>query len=507
MIRHRAATTASSTSPTSFIEWHSSENDPSCLITGGCHQLKSDKMENLVQELCMLGLGTSEDVYRVLIPPLSQFDKLTNEAIADWCHQSLIAREDYMYSAMTFSGYQSLVAAIQHREVKDRFACRTAAIILGFLFRIHDDFKALESMGLQSTKDQLNETLRELLGSKNKAFRKSIESLMPILRRQQKTNKINRMWLTFGFDDSRLQIPPATDAVGENDFTFPDSTDVFGWTKENWEVFEGSTFVKEARYYKTLDLAGQSVLHNVIDVADEYYTTNDQPFLGILEGFAVYRLFKDSELLTAKGDKQTPLHRAAKFGLTDMVSELLFEGADPNAADFFERTALCFAAHNGNSSVIDLLCKKMNDGLDQLDRNRRNALHHAILNHQEAAALDLIRRKINVNELDFWMKTPIWYAATRGMETVVKALLETDGIQVQRLGFSDKGRELVTAKKEAKLQGHTKIVEMIEEWKRRHENPSKMESEDEQDKGKSSSRSGSTAVELKDMEEEEEAAE
>ena len=63
--------------------------------------------------------------------------------------------------------------------------------------------------------------------------------------------------------DLRLGIFSSADVSKECNFTFPNSTDVFGWIKEYWEVFDDD--IAGDYSYKTFDLAGQSVLHNAID--------------------------------------------------------------------------------------------------------------------------------------------------------------------------------------------------------------------------------------------------
>ena len=56
-------------------------------------QLKSDEIEALVQELQKTELGTFEEIYRTVIPPLSHFGRLPNEAVADWRNKDLIKQE------------------------------------------------------------------------------------------------------------------------------------------------------------------------------------------------------------------------------------------------------------------------------------------------------------------------------------------------------------------------------------------------------------------------------
>ena len=56
-------------------------------------RVKSEKVEMLVQELQSTGLGTSGEIYKMLIPPLSHFNKLPNEAMADFWNKMLIEDE------------------------------------------------------------------------------------------------------------------------------------------------------------------------------------------------------------------------------------------------------------------------------------------------------------------------------------------------------------------------------------------------------------------------------
>lgn len=80
-------------------------------------QLKSDKIETFVQKLQSIGLGTSKEIYEVLIPPLSHFNKLPNEALADWCNEGLIRQELSLRWEHTFGAYMELLNAVQHRKV------------------------------------------------------------------------------------------------------------------------------------------------------------------------------------------------------------------------------------------------------------------------------------------------------------------------------------------------------------------------------------------------------
>lgn len=456
-----AISQASSASPTSFRDivstFRSSGQD-------NPYQIKSDKIEKLVQELQRMGLATSEGIYRVLIPPLSHFDKLPNEAMADWSDERFkITREQRMNASNKFVGCRFLIRAVQGREVQDRFAHRTAAIMVGFLFRRHEDPPAWTPGRDGRCLKKFNKDLREFMKNENKTFSISILSLRPILKRQGKIERLNETLRRLNLEDFLLGLPHSDKASDKPDFTFPNDTDVFGWTERYWKLFDGYIFSQN--WFETLDLAGRSVLHNAIDSLEDDVQTGFDRFSSVLDGFSKHQLLQDEELLTAQCDKQTPLHRAARTGQIDVVKRLVDVGIDPNAADIFGRTALCFAVHQGKTSVIELLCEKMKGGLDQKDHNGRNALVYAILNHQEDAALILIQRKIQFNEQDRKRRTPLWYAAREGMGKVVKALLNEDKIEVNVQGLSEHNDgSWTSAKIEATMSGHRKIVEMVEDW-------------------------------------------
>ena len=222
--------------------------------------------------------------------------------------------------------------------------------------------------------------------------------------------KNGRIMTQLGFKDLKL-VPLA------HDFTFPNATDVFGWTEGSWSIFDG---------IKTLDLAGQSFLHYAIDRYGDLEPLDEDGvgFAQALGGYKNHKLLGDSGLLTARCNKQTPLHRAARTGNRRLVEILLKWYADLyaalNAADFYGRTALCLATQYGKSEVVDVLCEKMDqDGLNRTDNYERNALHYVVLNHKEDAALNLIEHKINYTGRDRKDRPPLWYAAQNGMEKVV----------------------------------------------------------------------------------------
>ena len=451
-------------------------------------KFRSDKIESLVQELQSTGLGTSEEIYRVLIPPLSYFDKLPNEAVADWCNERLIGLEfsnDY-YSAL--GSYVNLLEPIRNREVQDRFAKRAAAIVLGFFLRVIDDPRHKE---LSYTDDFCIERLRRLLKTiAQTSVLKAVLSLEHIIASQGKQKNYAELRNLPPFK-ALEQNAPGEDHLEEDDFNFPNATDVFGWTDSYWDAFKNGAVVKEGSH-QILDLAGQSVLHHVID------ETVDLPGTNVMPVWITVHKIGSSEILTARCNKQTPLHRAARAGHPVFVDLLLQKDADSNAAESFGRTAVFLAAYHRHSEVVNLLCDKMDHaGLNRTDEHGCNALHYAILNYQEIApvleqkkqaagrrrkhntallenkedaAVALIGKGIDINAVDKRECTPVWYAASEGMKRVVKRLLThqlMDLADLTREGFAD---GLPCAPSYAtKNAGHEEIAKMLRDAKKEKE--------------------------------------
>lgn len=295
-----------------------------------------------------------------------------------------------------------------------------AAIIIGFLLRINQDLEPFTLYEVGTDLRTFNKDVGELVENKNQTVHKTILSLEPILVRQRKLPKNGRILTKLGFKDLKL-VPLA------HDFTFPNATDIFGWTEASWSIFDG--IQRDENSYKTLDLAGQSGLHYAIDRYGDLESLNKDGvgFAQVLCGYKEHKLLEDSELLTAKCNKQTPLHRAARTGNRKLVENLLKGYADLyaalNAVDFYGRTALCLAAQYGKSEVVDVLCEKMgHDGLNRTNNYERNALHYVVLNHKEDAALNHIEHKINYISRDRQVRIPLWYAAQKGMEKMVKSV-------------------------------------------------------------------------------------
>ena len=398
--------------------------------------LQSDNIETLVQRLQSTGLATHEEIYRMFIPPLSHFGKLPNEALADSCNEVLTEREVRLSWAATFEGYVRILDKVRDRGAQDRFSNRVAAMFVEFLLRVKEEPNPFTQEYLKMEFNEFNKRLRALFEDEN--LLKAILSVKDILAcrwdpSKEKRAKLILEELGLEITPGKPQFPdlpqeglrPSDDTSKERDYSFPNDTDVFGWTNEYWNIFETTAPLPASRFSEcsALDLAGRSVLHHRID-SKRYpvyigrmtrYLFADRNFLG------------DSSIFIARCNKQTPLHRAAIVGHEGVVSELLAQGIDPNAGDYFGRTALCLALSLGHPEVVFELSNHMSrDGHNRKDNDKRNALHYAILNGEEELAKSQIRRGVDINAEDIHRRQPLWYAAWYRMDLLVQKLLEMD---------------------------------------------------------------------------------
>ena len=274
--------------------------------------------------------------------------------------------------------------------------------------------------------------------------------------------------------------------LSTDDFSFPDNGDVFGWTKEYWEIFENTEPVPVSTISdcSALDIAGRSVLHNKIDRnrATPLSEKRDAYLLYGGQGYPNERKnLGNSSIFVAGCNKQTPLHRAARLGHSGIVCELLEqEGTDPNAVDYFWRTPLSLAAHHGNSDLVRELWTSMEpDGRARTDRYGRNALHYAVLSQKDMAAEELVAAGIDISVEDYLGRPPLWYAAWNDRESVARLLLRRKEIQISILRQHNWG-----VQEEACLK-------KIEKWAKRVQGPpdgewAKMDTDDSGDSDTSS---------------------
>ena len=136
-----------------------------------------------------------------------------------------------------------------------------------------------------------------------------------------------------------------------------------------------------------------------------------------------------SDLIQAGGDVDlrsqdgmTPLHCAAMVGSTGNMTELMNAEADANAADGLRNTALHWAAFAGHDEAVRYLLPLTSPTLRT--SGGRTALHQAVLGGNFAALQSILGRGYEPDIKDQQGRTALHYAAIRGDGLAVSVIME-----------------------------------------------------------------------------------
>ncbi|PKK17871.1 ankyrin repeat and SOCS box containing 8 [Columba livia] len=117
-----------------------------------------------------------------------------------------------------------------------------------------------------------------------------------------------------------------------------------------------------------------------------------------------------------------PLHCACMVADTDCVELLLQKGAEVNALDGYNRTALHYAAEKDETCVEILL--EYGADPNAPDGNKDTPLHWAAFKNNAECARSLLENGARVNARDYNADTPLSWAAMKGNLESVSVLLD-----------------------------------------------------------------------------------
>lgn len=163
----------------------------------------------------------------------------------------------------------------------------------------------------------------------------------------------------------------------------------------------------------------------------------------------------------------TALHAVASDGNTETAKLLLDAGADVNAKDKSDQTILHWAVQDENLSVIELLIKWGAD-VDAVSKYNDTPLHYAARNSfsQAGAVLLLLKAGADVNALNTEGQTALHYAAKKGNIFCMQVLLD-HGCDPEIRDIHGKTADDILEERSAELFRQYKNIQRIKDEDRR----------------------------------------
>lgn len=442
-------------------------------------RFQDEKLSGIAQDVSNTGLGSVEEIYLSMIPPLSAENKLVAmDKIFDLARDQAKGYQQQHDWIRACEPYLWLLKKARIFPKNIAFGVKTIAVLLehinlmaGALELSGSDDKHKFDNPVAMAKRKIEKAIDQWLGPDGDSMAWDILSYLRTLRQEQ-----GRGWRfeakplphtqpdaasgypqAFEFDElHRLYTildPSILDreikaAMGRGQGV--NQTDVFNWTPLHWAAARGNA-----------SAATQLLQHNA-DV-------NPQDLAGMTPLYYACRQSRRwllKPLVQAGADVQvcgldgvTPLHFAAMKNWVSEVECLLNAGASPDAKDHTGSAPLHRAASRGHTGCVALLARKAKVNLEK--KKRKTALHLASAHGHDTVVEALIARGSNVHAKDRLGQTPLRMAAMHGHEDVVRALV------MKKAKMSAKDELGHTPVGLAAARGHEEVVQYFSELKSR----------------------------------------
>ncbi|SCV61379.1 uncharacterized protein FFFS_15948 [Fusarium fujikuroi] len=392
-------------------------------------------LSKLAKNIQSTGLGSLEEVYLAIIPPLSAWNKLPRaDAIVEWTREHTKRHEQLGHWKEATDAYLWLF------EVSKTFSeqsNKATAVLMEYLrtVTLAVELKGAQAYGEEDTKRLMKEKWR--LETKMKtADQEVLSSLMRLYAGE------GRGW--------KCDVVQGIGSGVEEDLPYP-------------KVFN---FVSLHQYVRRNDINGISKI--LEDRSSEGPDPKDIHDCTPLHYAAAMGCKKAAEELLRGGAHVnagdlvdwTPLHHASANGYEDVVGLLIELGADEHSRDRFDGTPLHVAAANGHKEVASLLIQQGAD-TDFRDCSGGTPLHRAAASgHKDVVSL-LVAKGADKEVKDRFGETPAYRAAKAGhKDTVIELLGDkmSDLVQTGGVDIESKSKGGWTPLSYAAKGGHEAVV-------------------------------------------------
>ncbi|KAM0420369.1 hypothetical protein ACHAPT_011788 [Fusarium lateritium] len=411
--------------------WSVAKAMPSC-IPGGSDLLHNEKadwksfkfsheeLSRLVQDVSNTGLGTVDQIYLCMIPPLSAENKLpeTTEIIhlAKEQAKRSQAKQDWMRARKP---YLWLFEIAQTFPKDSAINVRTIAALLEYARVMTQALDLREPMGVRSEFDDegeaqdplakakaiIEDKIKDWLGPNEDLKTRTIFSYLRTLYQEQgrgwrweTAQEPNPTPVTaagypqaFGFDGLHRLYQKSTQAIYReikaalSQGQTVDKQDVFSWTPLHYAAAKGNPGAARRLLHNEADVNAR----DLVDWTPLHYACqrgNTRVVHELLQAHADLNLFGV--------DGVTPFHCAAMGGCTDAARSLLRAGAAPDTTDNAGNTWLHWAAYHGRAKfMVDM---KPEGEINLRNNNGRSPLHIASASGHDAVVKFLTANGDNI---------------------------------------------------------------------------------------------------------------
>jgi len=396
--------------------------------------LHSARLSKMVLDIQGTGLGSLEEVYLAIIPPLSITGKLPcANAIIEWAREHAKPHEQLGRWKEAADAYLWLFQVAQTFSAQGHIFVKSTALLMEFLKAAREALAVCKAQHFDNGSirelEQLEEQLSAKLKEQNGAVFGGISAGLMWLYKMQ-----GRPWQfdTKGASDSDaralLEFTTLHQAAHEDDFMHIEQVqspatinkeDILGWTPLHHAAAKPSPSALSMllRYQADVnaqDVRGRIPLH--------YACRHDN-------GLVVQNLLrKGADINRQDVGGIAPAHCAAMYGSQASIKALIESGANVDIADGLGNTPLLWAAYKGHTALVEELWKYSNTRLR--NHNGMTPLHLAAMgtgsNHSSNRQVIelLLGKHVDTEAKARHGRTPLHFATLSGSEDVTQLLID-----------------------------------------------------------------------------------